>query len=150
MKRREIFSKPGSSRRARSVVSIAGATVVKAREVRDLMARGAILYDTRIPVEYDEEHIVGARHLPYTERSRKDPEFEAAADHFDLAGLPQNKSTPIIFQCNGPECWKSYKATVAAVRAGYKNVYWFRGGYPEWRIAGYPLESSKSTQTALK
>jgi rhodanese-related sulfurtransferase len=131
-------------------VGVAGATVVNARQVRDLMARGATLFDTRIPGEYDDEHIVGAHSLTYSETSRKDPEFDPATDHFDLASLPKNKGAPIIFQCNGPECWKSYKATVTAVRAGYSNVYWFRGGYPEWRLAGYPLENSKSTQTALQ
>ena len=26
--------------------------------------------------------------------------------------------------------------TIAALRAGYKNVNWFRGGLPEWRAAG--------------
>jgi rhodanese-related sulfurtransferase len=132
-------------------VVVAGATVVSAQQVRELMVKGATLFDTRIPIEYDEEHIVGAHHLPYTENSRKDPEFDSGVDRFDIAGLPANKAAPVIFQCNGPECWKSYKATVTAVRAGYTRVYWFRGGYPEWRVAGYPLEAGKpSTQTALQ
>src|SRR3974390_3035305 len=107
-----------------------------------------MLYNPLIPSEYEEEHIAGARHLPYTEHSRKEPDFDPSGDHFDLAGLPPNKAAPIIFQCNGPECWKSYKATVTAVNAGYRNVYWFRGGYPEWRLAGYPLEGGKSTPHA--
>jgi rhodanese-related sulfurtransferase len=130
-------------------VTVAGATVVNARAARELITKGATLFDTRIPVEYDEEHIVGARHLPYTENSRKEPDFDTGVDRFDLNGLPQDKAAAIIFQCNGPECWKSYKATVTAVKAGYKNVYWLRGGYPEWKVAGYPLEQTKTTQTAL-
>jgi rhodanese-related sulfurtransferase len=129
-------------------LTLAGATVVNARQVRDLIERGAILVDARIPVEFDEEHIVGAHSLTYTENSRKDSNFDAAVDRFNVDALPANKALPLVFQCNGPECWKSYKASAAAVRAGYKNVYWFRGGYPEWKQAGYPLEQGKSTQTA--
>jgi rhodanese-related sulfurtransferase len=30
---------------------------------------------------------------------------------------------------------------VAAVKAGYTRVYWFRGGFPEWSAKGYPVES---------
>jgi rhodanese-related sulfurtransferase len=48
----------------------------------------------------------------------------------------------VIFACNGPECWKSYKSASAAIAAGYKKVYWFRGGFPEWSLAGYPTESA--------
>ena len=50
------------------------------------------------------------------------------------------KDKPIIFLCNGPECWKSYKASRAAIAAGYKHVYWFRGGMPEWELAGERTE----------
>ena len=48
---------------------------------------------------------------------------------------------PVIFACNGAECWKSYKSCVAAVNAGYQQVFWFRGGFPEWVARGYPVES---------
>ena len=43
---------------------------------------------------------------------------------------------PTVFLCNGPECWKSYKASHQAVALGFKTVYWFRGGMPEWRAKG--------------
>jgi rhodanese-related sulfurtransferase len=47
----------------------------------------------------------------------------------------------VIFACNGAECWKSYKSCVAAIKGGYKQVYWFRGGFPEWVARGYAVES---------
>jgi rhodanese-related sulfurtransferase len=31
---------------------------------------------------------------------------------------------------------------VAAVKAGFTQVYWFRGGYPEWIAKGHPAESA--------
>jgi rhodanese-related sulfurtransferase len=59
-------------------------------------------------------------------------------DQFDLSKLVQDKNAPVVFACNGAECWKSYKASQAAIAAGYKQVYWFRGGFPEWNLAGLP------------
>jgi rhodanese-related sulfurtransferase len=63
-----------------------------------------------------------------------------ALDSFDVAKAG-DKNAPMIFACNGAECWKSYKSCVAAIKAGYKQVYWFRGGFPEWVARGYPTDS---------
>ena len=115
-----------------------GATVVTAERVIELMSGGATLYDTRTAEEYSQRHIQGARLVPYIEKSRKEVGFDATQDQFDLGKLAQDKSAPVIFACNGAECWKSYKASQAALAAGYKQVYWFRGGFPEWNLAGLP------------
>ena len=61
---------------------------------------------------------------------------DAKLDGFDVSKLPTDKGAALILACNGAECWKSYKASHAAVKAGYTKVYWFRGGIPEWRSAG--------------
>ena len=52
----------------------------------------------------------------------------------------KDKNAPLIFACNGGECWKSYKASVWAANQGYRNVYWFRGGFPEWKAKDLPME----------
>jgi ABC-type phosphate/phosphonate transport system substrate-binding protein/rhodanese-related sulfurtransferase len=117
-----------------------GATIVSADEVVALMQKGALLYDTRSEEEYRDKHIKGARWLPYGEKSAKEAGFDAAKDRFDLARAG-DKGAALIFACNGAECWKSYKSCVAALKAGYKRVYWFRGGFPEWVARGYPVES---------
>ena len=70
-------------------------------------------------------------HVPYVEKSLKDVAYDAKLD--DFSGLARlNKATPTTFHCNGAECWKSYKASRAAMAAGFAKVYWFRGGLPEW------------------
>jgi ABC-type phosphate/phosphonate transport system substrate-binding protein/rhodanese-related sulfurtransferase len=117
-----------------------GATLVSADEVVALMKKGAVLYDTRSEEEYRDKHIQGARWLPYGEKSPKEVGFDAAKDRFDVEKAG-DKSKPVIFACNGAECWKSYKSCVAALKAGYQRVYWFRGGFPEWVARGYPVES---------
>jgi rhodanese-related sulfurtransferase len=117
-----------------------GATIVSADEVIALMRKGAVLYDTRSEEEYRDKHIAGARWLPYGEKSAKEVGFDAAKDRFDV-GKAGDKAKPVIFACNGAECWKSYKSCVAAIKGGYKQVYWFRGGFPEWVARGHAVES---------
>jgi ABC-type phosphate/phosphonate transport system substrate-binding protein/rhodanese-related sulfurtransferase len=124
---------------------LAGVKIVSAEEVADLMKKGVALYDTRSEDEYRDKHIKGARWLPYHEKSAKEVGFDSAKDAFDIARAGGGKDAPVIFACNGAECWKSYKSCVAAVKAGYKQVYWFRGGFPEWVARGYPVESVAST-----
>ena len=111
--------------------SLPGATVVSAAEVKRLAGLGAVVVDTRNDKEYQQKHIPGALHVPYVEKSLKDVAYDAKLD--DFSGLARlNKATPTIFHCNGAECWKSYKASRAAMAAGFAKVYWFRGGLPEW------------------
>ena len=117
-----------------------GAKIVTAAEAGTLMRRGVPIFDTRVKAEYDDKHIKGARSLPYGEKSHKEVDFDASLDKFDLGGLPEDRNAPVIFACNGPECWKSYKASVTAIKAGYKQVYWLRGGFPEWKAKGFPVE----------
>ncbi len=111
--------------------SLPGAAVVTAADVKRLLAQGAVVVDTRNDKEFQHRHIPGALHVPYHEKSLKDVAYEARLD--DFAGLTRlDKSAATIFHCNGAECWKSYKASRAALAAGFARVYWFRGGMPEW------------------
>jgi rhodanese-related sulfurtransferase len=121
-----------------------GVKIVSAEEVADLIKKGVPVYDTRSEEEYRDKHIKGAKWLPYAEKSAKEVGFDFAKDAFDVVRASDNKDAPVIFACNGAECWKSYKSSVAAVKAGYKQVYWFRGGFPEWVARGYPIESVPS------
>jgi ABC-type phosphate/phosphonate transport system substrate-binding protein/rhodanese-related sulfurtransferase len=117
-----------------------GIRIVTAEEVRDLMAKGVPLYDVRIEQEYKEKHIKGAVPLTYAEKSKKEVGYDATQDQFKLAETVKDKDAALIFACNGGECWKSYKASVWAQNQGYRNVYWFRGGFPEWKAKNLPME----------
>ena len=120
--------------------SLKGTELVDATKAKSLMESGVKIIDTRVAIEFAEAHIKGAINVPYKEKSAKAIDFDASQDSFDVAKLPADKNAAIIMQCNGPECWKSYKASVAAMKAGYKKIYWFRGGFPEWKAKGYPVE----------
>jgi rhodanese-related sulfurtransferase len=116
-----------------------GVRRVNAREALELAQRGAKLVDVRTEREYKARHPRNAVSAPYGEKSLKEPDFDATVDSF--AGLNKfTKNDPLVFLCNGPECWKSYKASKWARNAGYTNVYWLRGGMPEWTTLGLPTE----------
>ncbi len=117
-----------------------GAVIVTAEQVKQLMAKGALLYDVRPQSCYRRGHIPGAINLTYEMNSPKEVDYDDALDRFDVTRLPKDKNAPVIFQCGGAECWYCYKASRYALKAGYKKVYWFRGGLPAWRAAGYPVE----------
>jgi len=122
--------------------SLANAKVVDAKTVAALLQSKQGRYiDTRNDAEFNEGHVPSATLIPYVEKSSKDPDFDASVDQFNVARLGPDKGALLIFGCNGPECWKSHKASIAAIKAGYTNVDWFRGGVPEWRSAGLPIET---------
>lgn len=120
--------------------SLAGATLVDAAKAKSLMDSGVKMVDPRSANEFAEGHIKGSVNVPYKEKSAKAVDFDAAQDAFDVAKLPSDKNAGVIFYCNGPECWKSYKAGAMAMKAGYKTVYWFRNGFPEWKAKGFSVE----------
>jgi len=123
-----------------SPATLAGTTLVNADKVKALLDSGVPVIDTRVANEYAESHIKGAKNVPYKEKSAKAADFDASQDSFDVAKLPADKNAPVVLYCNAGECWKSYKASVLAMKAGYKKVQWFRGGIPEWKAKGYPVE----------
>ena len=121
--------------------SLEGATVVDAKKAEELVKGGKVkVYDVRKKLEFAEEHIPGAEFLPYDEKSEKKVDYDATADKFETEKLPSDKSAGVMFYCNGPDCWKSMKSCKAAIKAGHKKVYWFRGGLPEWKKAGHATE----------
>lgn len=120
-------------------VTAPGVKMVTADEAQKLQAVGATVVDTRVAAEYAEGHIKGAINVPYREKSAKAPDFNAALDEFNLSKLPADKGAAVIAYCNGPTCWKSFKAVVVAARAGYTNVLWLRDGFPAWKAKGLPV-----------
>ena len=57
-----------------------------------------------------------------------------------------NTNTKLAFFCEGSRCWESYNAALRAVRLGYKQVYWYRGGLAAWTAAGLSTRFPTVTQ----
>lgn len=86
---------------------------------------GVMLIDAR-PAgrKFNPGHIPGAINIP-------DDKFEQMKDQ-----LPQDKSTLLIYYCEGPECVLSHNSAKKADALGYTNVKVYTNGYPEWIAKG--------------
>jgi lipoprotein NlpI/rhodanese-related sulfurtransferase len=51
-----------------------------------------------------------------------------------------NPDTPLVFFCVGMRCWESYNACLRALRLGYTQISWYRGGLNAWIKAKLPTE----------
>ncbi len=110
-------------------MKVAGATTVDAAAAKALFDSGALFVDPRRESEFEAGRIPDAVSL---ELKKKFNEESLAAE--------LKKDEPVVFYCNGPKCLRSSKAAAKAVGWGYSKVYYFRGGFPAWKAAGYPVE----------
>ena len=104
--------------------------IVSAEEVIELiLARpDLIVIDSRKKTEYQKGHIEGAINILNT---RLKPE--------DLERVSPDKSTEILFYCNGSRCLRSTDSIKKAKSWGYSNLIWFRGGWKEWTDKRLPV-----------
>ncbi len=112
--------------------------IVTVGEAKALYDKGVKFCDARKPFEYAQKRVKGAINTYYNEKGGKKNKkvgWDTSKDKFDLSKLPGT----CVYYCNGPKCWKSYKAAVVAQKNG-KTTYWLRDGVPAWEKAGYPVE----------
>jgi rhodanese-related sulfurtransferase len=88
-----------------------------------------LLVDSRIANEYKDGHIPKAINVVDKEMENHKAKFPADKDH------------PIVFYCNGyPKCPRSVHGATTAMTWGYKNLYVYTAGIPDWEQKGFPLE----------
>lgn len=109
--------------------SIDGATTVTADELIEMAATmdGLVVIDARKSSDWKGGHIDGTVHVVNNEMTEESLLAVATRDQ------------PVVFYCNGPNCYRSGDSCIKAVQWGWRNVYWFRGGIEEWTAKGYPL-----------
>lgn len=117
-----------------------GVTLVDAKKVQELQAQGATIVDTRKAAEFGEGSIKGAISVPYDpEVSAKEVGFDPKVDKFDMSKLADKNAKIVVF-CNAGSCWKSYKSATVLAANGYKNLFWYREGVPDWKARKLPME----------
>jgi len=109
---------------------ISGTTKVFAEDIIDLVEKNPdiILIDARIRSDRHQGYIEGSVSLP-------DIETNCAA----LAKVTPEKKSAILFYCNGVKCGRSVISSRIAIKCGYINIYWFRGGFEEWKAKNFPF-----------
>ena len=104
--------------------------ITTAEAVRLMNREKGVLIDVSEPDTYAKAHAAGAKNISYTELKTNPL----------TAGLPGNKSWPVILVC---ERGVTSAKLVAKVRqAGYEKVFILTGGLNAWRDAQLPLVSS--------
>lgn len=118
-----------STSRADNPEQIAGATRVSAEELIALVTEipELVLIDSRISANRKHGYIEGSYSLPDTK-----------TDCRSLSDYLPSPDTPVAFYCNGVKCGRSVTATRIALSCGYRNIYWFRGGFEEWKAKRFP------------
>jgi len=109
---------------------IPGTTKVSAEGLLELVAKNPdlLIIDARIRIDRKQGYIEGSLSLP-----------DIATNCASLAKLIPKKNTAVLFYCNGVKCGRSGKSSIIALQCGYNNIYWFRGGYVEWKAKNYPF-----------
>ena len=91
--------------------------------------------------------IVKARYIAYGGRGGSFTDQVQSALVSELNQLTNGrKDFPIVFFCQGVRCWESYNAVLRAWNAGYRNVYWYRGGLQAWQEAGFPMTATPASR----
>lgn len=85
--------------------------------------------------------VIDARHIAdrtygYIEGSVSLP--DTGTDCASLARYIPSMTHPVAIYCNGGSCKRSELALRIALTCGYQHLYWFQGGFVEWKQAGFP------------
>jgi len=91
-----------------------------------------VILDTRPATEYAAGHIVGAISVPVDDLQQR------------LRQLPKRKE--YVAYCRGPYCVYADRA-VEILRSNGRRARRLLEGFPEWRAAGFPVETSSRTGT---
>ncbi len=109
--------------------SIPGVTRVDAEGVLALVEKAPrlVIIDSRIAMDRKQGYLEGSLSLP-------DAKTNCAA----LARILSEKDRPALFYCNGVKCGRSVVAVKIARQCGYTRLYWYRGGFEDWKQKNYP------------
>lgn len=110
--------------------AIAGVATLDAEGLIELAERqpDLVIIDSRMHMDRRQGYIQGSVSLP---------DVDTSCDTLEV--LVANLATPIVFYCNGVKCGRSVIAVETAKGCGYTRLYWFRGGFEEWKQKSYPF-----------
>jgi adenylate cyclase len=111
--------------------SVEGAVKADAATAKGLHERGAVFVDVREAPPFNGGHIPSAVNLELSSALSKESLLQVAA-----------KTDEVVFACSGKYCPYSAYACAKAIIWGFTRVYYFAGGFPAWKAAGYPVETT--------
>ena len=123
------FAPASALAKKKSPTKVSGATTVNAQKAKQLFDKGVVFIDVRKDKDYAAGRVPDAVHIELKKVYSK-----------DTLGKHVKSDQAVVIYCNGHSCTRSAKAAEKAVSWGYKNVYYFRDGFPSWKKNGYPVE----------
>jgi len=130
-----FLTAPSFAHEQAAPLRIEGGRVISVDEAKAIFDSGKALFiDVRNPLNFGRGHIPSAIAMPFDGKEAGQPEKSDFRKK-----LPVHKGASIVFYSHGPTGWKSYRAALEAIRAGYGNVMWMREGLEGWRSKGYPI-----------
>ncbi len=125
--------------------TIPGGTVLRTGELNDAIQKAALdgakflLFD--VLADDHAQTIVGAQRIDYAGGGTSFTDDVQRRLSKDLKTATKNNlAMPVVFFCEGSECWESYNAALRAEKIGFTKVYWYRGGTDAWKVAGLPMK----------
>ncbi len=109
--------------------SLGDIPVIDGEKAYQLYEQGAVFIDLRKKEGYQTEKVPGSIWMDIN---------EIITNPAVLEKLDKNKV--YVTLCNGVGCWKSPACALIMKALGFKNVYWYRGGFPDWQENVYPVE----------
>jgi len=109
--------------------SIPGVRTLTAESMIELaqVFESLILIDSRITED---------RSIGYIEDSVSLPDTETSCSSLNRISI--DHQVPVVFYCNGIYCGRSVTAVNIAKSCDFSNLFWFKGGFEEWRVKDYP------------
>jgi rhodanese-related sulfurtransferase len=100
--------------------------IMQVKELFD--SHEAVIIDSRDRRAFAEGHISGALSLPLGEADGLIPDL---MKRFATSAM-------LVVYCSGYACEDSVDLGKKLIAAGFGAVYYFEGGFPAWKDAGYP------------
>lgn len=118
-----------AAEKIKSPVNIPGSQKVNAEELIKLVETipDILIIDSRLKSDRPQGYIEGSINLP-----------DQQTNCTTLGKILKNTNSHVAFYCNGPKCGRSATAVKVALACHYKKIYWFRGGFEEWKNKDYP------------
>jgi TolB-like protein/class 3 adenylate cyclase/rhodanese-related sulfurtransferase len=122
---------------------IDGGTEIDLATAKSFHDKGVVFIDTSSEALWKKSRVPGALNLP----SQRDMD-DSTEKRFRETTLSEivDKSEEVVFYWWTPDPFSdvvvaSVTAPAKAVNWGYQKVYYFKGGIPAWKEAGYPIEN---------
>ena len=110
---------------ARTVDKVITVDTTKAHQ---LFSQGTLFIDVRRDSDWNIGRIPDAIHIDIKDFSK------------EILLKTVLTNTPFVIYCNGQKCLRSAKAAALAVKWGFKTIFYYRDGFPAWKLANFPVE----------